>query len=234
MICPIKTKNNYENYQLIPKIKIKPNVTKFRKIGIHIVPMEINYLTIISPYTIKSQCYINKELVYENPPYLMIKYVTFKSNVDICIIKEKVDRMLSMSYYRDLIGKCSRSHKKIYTIINNITNNFLIPLNKDPEDPIQINDPNRRWDEDESPFEILSKWKEEPSFIKDHLNALERKSKLLEDDFLGQKITIELPEINVDGNCFQGILQVRLSGKKFHKLSDDDLNNKIKEINFHV
>jgi hypothetical protein len=140
--------------------------------------------------------------------------------------------MLSMAYYRDLMGKCSREHKKIYTIINDITNNFIVPLNDDPKDPILINDPKRRWDEDESPSEILSKWKNEPFFIKDHVNALERKTKLLKIYFLGQKLIVELPEISIDGNCFQGILQVRLSGKKFHKLSDDDLNNKIKEITF--
>lgn len=106
-----------------------------------------------------------------------------KADVDICIIEEKVDRMLSMAYYKDLMGKCSRAHKKIYTIINDITNNFLVPLNDDPEDTILIIDPKRRWDEDESPSEILSKWKNEPFFIKDHVNALERKTKLLKSYF---------------------------------------------------
>ena len=198
----------------------------------HIVPIEINYLTIISPYIIKSSCYTNKDLIYKKLQYFRGKYVTFTNDVKICMIEKKVDRMLSMSYYRNIIGKCSIAHKKIYKIINNITNNFLIPLNEYPDDPIKINDPKRRWDEDESPFEILQKWIKEPYCIKDCINALERKSKLVENYFLGMKLTIELPKTNINENCFNVILQVRLSGNKFHKLSDDNINNKIRKIKF--
>ena len=194
--------------------------------------MEINYFAIIAPYKIKSTCYINKDLIYGNPPNVRNKIVTFKADVNICILEEEVDRMLSMSYYRNLMGKCSRAHKKIYNIFNNITNNSLIPLYDGQEDPIHIRDPCRRWDEDESPTDILDSWKKNPENIKDHFNSLKRTTKILNSNLLGKVIIVNLPKVIIYGNCFQGILQARLSGNYVPNISNDELDDKIRKINF--
>lgn len=232
MICPIRNKENYENYHLVPKEPPDISFKEFRHIETHIVPMEINYIAIIAPYKIKSNSYVDKDLIYGNPPNVRNKIVTFKADVDICILEEEVDRMLSISYYRDLMGKCSRAHKKIYNIFNNVTNNSLIPLYAGQEDPIHIRDPCRRWDEDESPVDILDSWKKNPSNIKEHVNALERTTKILNSNLLGKIVIVHLPQIKIYGNCFQGILQARLAGKYLDKLTDNELNDKIREIDF--
>lgn len=220
-ILSINTIKNFKDYRLI---------SNFRNIEQNIIPIEINYLIIISPYKIQEKSYKDIDLIYHQDICPFVKYVTFKLDVDICIINENIDRMLSMSYYRDLIGKCSRAHQQLYNIINNITNNFLIPLDEYPEDPLKINDPNRKWDEDESPFEILDKWKKDPSCIKKYISSIEKKTNLLNNIYHGKKIKIELPEINVNNNFYKGILQVRLAGKNFSRLSDDIFNNKIIKI----
>ena len=198
--------------------------------------MEVNYLSIISPYKVNINCYKNKDLVYKKPPNVRDKIVTFKVDVDICILSDKIDRMLSMSYYRDLMGRCSRSHKKIYNILNFITDNLLVPLSNPPDDPIHITDPCRKWDDDESPIDILDYWKKNPESIIDCINALERKTKITIDknnkkEFFGKIIKVQLPKIDIYGNCFQGILQARIAGK-YIKINENEIKNKIKKINF--
>lgn len=234
MIYRIFNKENYRNHELISK---KPPYIIFKtlkNIKKHIVTIEINYHIIIAPFRVKSNSYKNKNLIYDKPPKIRQRFVTFKEDVDICILENKIERILSMEYYRGLMGKCTRAHHKIYNIFNDITNNFLTPLNIEPDDPIHIKDPSRSWDEDDSPLDILELWKEDPLSIKGHLNALERSTKVLNGDLLGIQINVLLPKVSVHGNCFQGILQARLSGKKFDKLSEKDLINKINNIDFSI
>ena len=234
MICPIKNKENYKNYNLISKQKTSLNFNNFRYVETHIIPIEINYSIIISPYTNKYNNYADKDLVFTTPPNKKDKLVTFKKTVKINIIEYKIDRMLSMSYYRDLMRKCSDAHKKIYNVINNITNNLLIPLDDGSggsggsgesdgfEDPINIWDPQRKWDEDESPIEILESWGKNPLLIKNHIDALKEKTKTIDNN--EKIIIVRLPIYKVcmrrNSNSFQGILRARISNKYLQNITN--------------
>ena len=174
------------------------------------IPMELNYYVIISPFNKGVTHYKNKEIICNTPPPYRDKIVTFKTDVTIYVIKYE-ERRLSMSYYRDLIGKCSRAQQEIYGIINNITNNFFIPL-YEKEEPIRIIDKKRKWDEDESPIEILNMWKKNTLVIKNHIDSLERRIKKTHNIKPGKIIMLCLPEVEANGTCFRGILHARLSG----------------------
>jgi hypothetical protein len=188
----------------------------------YIIPTELNYYVIIAPFNKNVTHYKNKEIICNKPPPYKDKVVTFKTDVTIYVIKYE-ERRLSMSYYRDLIGKCSRAHQNIYEIINTVTNNFLIPL-YEKEEPICIIDKKRKWDEDESPIEILNIWKKNKLIIKDHINFLEKIIKKIHNIKPGKIIMLYLPEIKVNGIFLQAILKIRLSGDTILRIDYDKID----------
>ena len=151
-----------------------------------------------------------KKIICNTPPPYRDKIVTFKTDVTIYVIKYE-ERRLSMSYYRDLIGKFSRAQQEIYGILNNITNNFFIPL-YEKEEPIRIIDKKRKWVDDESPIEILNVWKKNTLDIKIILMPWKEESKKKHNIKPGKIIMLYLPEVEANGTCFRGILHARLYG----------------------
>ena len=189
----------------------------------YIIPTELNYNVIISPFNKNVSHYKNKEIICNVPIIHINKIVTFKTEVSIYIIKYE-ERRLSMSYYRNLIEKCSIAQQKIYLIINNITNNFFIPLYEN-EEPIHIMDKKRKWDDDESPIEILNIWEKNKFVIKNHINALEKKIKKINNIKPGKIIIISLPDVEINGTCYCAILHARLSGNTILKIDYDKIDN---------
>ena len=188
----------------------------------YIIPIELNYNVIISPFNKTITHCKNKEIICNTPLLYKNKIVTFKTDVSIYIIKYE-ERRLSMSYYRDLIGKCSIAHQQIYLIINNITNNFFIPLYEN-EEPIHIMDKKRKWDDDESPIEILNMWKKNTFIIKNHINAIEKKIKKIHNIKIGKIIILSLPEVEINGTFFCCILHARLSGNTILQINYDKID----------
>lgn len=188
----------------------------------YIIPMKINYIAIIEPFCVNITNYNKINLIYTKPPYQKEKIVTFNTSVKI-YIADDIDRMLSMSYYRNLIGKCTKSHNKIYDILNYVTNNFLIPLYDKTEDPIRIIDPLKLWDEDDTPDKILKSWKENPLSIRDYVKEIEKKTKNINGNLCKRIIYVFLPEIKLNKNYFKCILQTRISGKFPNKINYNDI-----------
>ena len=81
-------------------------------------------------------------------------------------------------------------------------------------------------------MDILDSWKKNPASIKDHVNALERKTKILNSNLLGKIVFVHLPPVKIYGNCFQGILQARLAEKYPQNISNNEMDDKIREIDF--
>jgi hypothetical protein len=94
-----------------------------------------------------------------------VKIVSFYPEVSEMTFSENISRRLSSGYYRGLMKQCDEAQKELYKMIQNKSGGLLAPL-YDLDDPIKIVDPQKSWDEDESPILFLKLVQLKPGIMK--------------------------------------------------------------------